>query len=64
MSNTLGKKETYEEKYEHPIKAKRKDFGFEVSVRIMDKDEMPDDGIKYYADTDCSIYAESELEIL
>ena len=64
MSSTLGKKETYEEKYEHPIEARTKDFGFEVSVRIMNKDEMPDDGIRYYADTNCSIYAENELELL
>ena len=64
MSNTPGLKGTYEEKYEHPIEARRKDFGFEVSVRIMNKDEMPDDGVKYYADTDCTIYREGELELL
>ena len=63
MSNTLGLKGTYEENYEHPIKAKRKDFGFELLVRVMDKDEMPDDGVKYYADTECTIYTESELEL-
>ena len=64
MNNTPGREGTYEEKYEHPIEAIRKDFGFEVSVRIMNKDEMPDDGVKYYADTNCLIYVESELELL
>lgn len=29
----------------------------------MDKDEMPDDGITYYADTDCTIYQENELTL-
>lgn len=55
--------QTYEDDYEHPIRAIRKDFGFEVFVRKMDKDEMPDDGITYYADTDCSIYTIDELEL-
>ena len=54
----------YEDDYEHPLKAKRKDIGFEISVRKMDKEEMPDDGITYYADTDCTIYREDELVIL
>lgn len=54
--------QTYEDDYEHPIRAIRKDFGFEVFVRKMDKDEMPDDGLTYYADTECSIYEEEELE--
>lgn len=54
---------TYEDDFEHPIKAKRKDSGFEIDVRKMAKDEMPDDGIIYYVDTDCSIYEKHELEI-
>lgn len=54
---------TYEDDYEHPIKAIRKEFGFEVLVRKMNKDEMPDDGKTYYADTECTIYEESELEL-
>lgn len=55
---------TYEDKYDHPLKSIRKDGGFEIDVRKMDKDEIPDDGVTYYADTDCTIYKEDELEIL
>ncbi len=46
------------------MKVKRKDFGFEIEVRKMDKDEMPDDGIVYYCDDETSgIYTEDELEL-
>ena len=46
------------------MKAIRKDFKFEIEVRKMDKDEMPDDGITYYCDDEtCIIYEEDELEI-
>lgn len=55
---------TYEDDYEHPIRAIRRDIGYEVNVRKMNKDEMPDDGITYYADTDCTIYQERELSIV
>lgn len=57
-------KPTYEDGYEHPLTARRKGFSDLVQVRKMDKDEMPDDGITYYADTNCTIYQEGELEIL
>ena len=49
-------KKTYEDDYEHPITATRKDIGLTVRVRKMEKSEMPDDGITYYADTECVIY--------
>ncbi len=54
---------SYEDKYDHPLTAIRKDLGIELLVRKMDKDEMPDDGIVYYADTECTIYQEGELSI-
>lgn len=54
---------TYEDDYDHPIVATRKDLNYEIQVRKMDKDEMPDDGITYYADTDCTIYQENELAL-
>lgn len=54
---------TYEDDYEHPIKAVRKDGGYELNVRKMSKEEMPDDGIDYWVDTDCTIYTEDELEL-
>ena len=52
-----------EDKHDHQITAIRKDLRIELSVRKMDKDEMPDDGITYYADTDGTIYEEDELEV-
>jgi len=55
-------KKTYEDDYEHPITATRKDIGLTVRVRKMEKSEMPDDGITYYADTECVIYREDELQ--
>lgn len=54
---------TYEDDYDHPIVATRIDLNYEIHVRKMDKDEMPDDGITYYADTDCTIYQENELTL-
>lgn len=61
-----GIPDSYEEKYDHPIKAFRKDTEEIIYVRIMAKDEMPDDGNTYYVDTRCSIYPKhkNELEIL
>ena len=45
------------------MKATRKDTGFEIEVRKMDKAEMPDDGIVYYADDKTfNIYEEEELD--
>lgn len=41
--------------YEYPIKAQREE-GWEINVRLMRKDEMPDDGETYYCDKDASIY--------
>lgn len=47
------------------MKAIRKDNHFEIEVRKMDKDEMPDDGITYYCDDETSIiYEEKELELV
>jgi hypothetical protein len=46
------------------MKAIRKDIRYEVEVRLMDKDEMPDDGITYYCEDDTYIiFTEDELEI-
>ena len=53
-----------EDNYEHPITAIRKDIGIQVSVRVMDKESMPDDGETYYADTECTIYTTEELDIV
>jgi hypothetical protein len=39
----------------YPIKALY--HGFDVSVRKMRQDEMPDDGNTYYVDVDGSIYS-------
>ena len=60
MSVTIS---TYEDDYEHPIVAIRRDSGIRVFVRRMVEGEMPDDGIIYYVDTDCTIYEEDELEV-
>lgn len=47
------------------MKAIRKDFGFEIEVRKMNKDEMPDNGIVYYCDDESkNIYEEKELDLL
>lgn len=46
--------------YDYPIKAKT--HGFEIDVRMMRKDEMPDDGITYYCDEDGTIYHEGEKD--
>jgi len=45
--------------YEYPIKAKRYD-DWEINVRKMKKDEMPDDGITYYCEKNGTIYHEGE----
>ena len=45
--------------YNYPIKAKR--FNFEINVRKMREDEMPDDEI-YYCDIDGTIYQEGEAD--
>lgn len=46
------------------MKAIIKDFGFEVEIRKMGKDEMPDDGIVYYCDDESKIiYKEDELDL-
>ena len=45
-------------KYEYPIKARRYDW--EINVRKMRKDEMPEDGVIYYCDIDGTIYNEGE----
>lgn len=46
------------------MKAIRKDFGFEIEVRKMAKDEMPDNGIEYYCDDETkNIYEEKELTL-
>lgn len=55
---------TYEDGYTHPIEAKRKGYVDNVFVRKMGREEMPDDGVTYYADTNCNIYQEDELELL
>lgn len=47
--------------YKYPIKASR--YGeWEIDVRKMRKDEMPDDGINYYCERDGSIYAEDDKD--
>lgn len=51
--------------YEYPIKAKR--YGeFEIDVREMRKDEMPEDGETYYCEQNGSIYwkGEKDFEII
>lgn len=45
--------------YEYPIKARRFN-DFDVDVRLMRKDEMPDDGKTYYCDVDGTIYMQGE----
>lgn len=47
--------------YEYPIKARRYDQ-WDIDVRLMRKDEMPDDGITYYCDQDAGIYVEGEKD--
>lgn len=46
--------------YKYPLKAYRyanhPDGGWEINVRQMRQDEMPDDGIVYYCDEDGTIY--------
>lgn len=44
--------------YEYPIKAKY--HGEEINVRIMRKDEMPEDGITYYCALNSMIFTEDE----
>jgi hypothetical protein len=44
--------------YEYPIKAKYN--GWDFKVRLMRKDEMPDDGEIYYCGEDGTIYKEGE----
>lgn len=44
--------------YEYPIKAKHN--GWDLKVRLMRKDEMPDDGEVYYCGEDASIYRKDE----
>jgi len=47
--------------YEYPLRAIR--YGdWEIKVRKMRKDEMPDDGITYYCDEDATIYSEREKD--
>lgn len=43
------------------MKVIRKDFGFEIEVRQMLPEEMPDDGITYYCEEGGQIYKEEEL---
>ena len=45
--------------YEYPIKARRYNE-WEINVRKMRKDEMPDDGKTYYCDIESKIYHEGE----
>jgi hypothetical protein len=44
--------------HEYPIKAFR--YNWEINVRKMRKDEMPDDGINYYCEENGTIYIEGE----
>lgn len=44
--------------YEYPIKARY--FGEDIDVRLMRKDEMPDDGETYYCEVNGSIYRQGE----
>lgn len=47
--------------YEYPIKAIRyKDW--EINVRKMRKDEMPDNGVTYYVEQNGAIYQEGEKD--
>jgi len=48
---------------EFETKAIRKDYGLEIMVRKMDKDEMPDDGVTYYCEEGGQIYKEDELDL-
>lgn len=45
--------------YEYPIKAIRHGE-WEIKVRKMRQDEMPDNGITYYCDENATIYHEGE----
>ena len=47
--------------YEYPIKAMRYNE-WEIDVRKMRPDEMPDDGITYYCDVNSTIYHEGEKD--
>ena len=47
--------------YEYPIKARRYNQ-WNIDVRLMRKDEMPDDGITYYCDQDGQIYTSGEKD--
>lgn len=45
--------------YDYPIKAMRYNE-WEIDVRKMRKDEMPDDGITYYCERNGTIYRDGE----
>lgn len=47
--------------HEYPLRALRYNE-WEINVRKMDKDEMPDDGITYYCEKNGTIYAEGEAD--
>jgi len=47
--------------YEYPIKAIRFNC-WEISVRKMRKDEMPNDGNTYYAEENGTIYQEGDKD--
>jgi len=55
--NKILKEEDY--KYEYPIRAIRYNE-WEINVRKMRKDEMPDNGITYYVEKNGTIYSENE----
>lgn len=47
------------------MKAIRKDNGFEIEVRKMAKDEMPNDGITYYCEDETAIiFTTEELKMI
>ncbi len=47
--------------YEYPIRAIRYN-DWEINVRKMREDEMPDDGITYYVEENGTIYVEGEKD--
>jgi len=57
MENLPMREEDYG--YSYPIKAVRYK-NWEIDVRKMRKDEMPDDGITYYVEENGTIYVEGE----
>lgn len=46
--------------YEYPLKAVR--CNWEINVRKMREDEMPDDGVTYYCEQNGTIYKEEDKD--